>query len=420
MTDWRRRPRPQRPRRRWNSPRVASVRSWGILDPNLRDASLRPKSLEDHLVGIARGLALVIRAAHGPSEQREAQDAACDRGPQRWQVAQRVSDELRARGHHLCEVHYCALGRGRDLAPSVGFRDHAARELRRGGAQIHDLRGIERHHRGRAAIARQHAGGAAHEPPIAVEPALQFDDQRSPAGHEVAQFAKRDHAVAGRLEGNALELDGGRRVEPSVAFGEAAERIVVVHHGLAVRADLQIAFDAVMPRDRGGECRGRVLDDGFLIMQPTVRHGSPRAVRAADRDRPWTARQPTSKMPSTSTAASPGSTATPTVVRACRPLSPSAATMRSEAPFITLGPSRKPGSELMKPPKRITCLTLSRSPSAALTWASTLTAQARAAFWPSSRDTPLPSLPLATSLPLASRQIWPETNSSVPTRTKGM
>src|SRR5262249_7298743 len=222
-----------------------------------------------------------------------------------------------------------------------------------------------------AAMAGRRAGAGAAEPPIAVELALQFDDQRSPARHEVAQFAKRDHAIAGRLEGNALELAGGRRVEPSVAFGEAAKRIVVVHHGLAVRADLQIAFDAVMPRDRGGECRGRVLDDGFLIMQPTVRHGpcdQPIEIGHGPR------RQPTSKLPSTPTAASPGSTATPTVVRACRPLSPSAATMRSEAPFITLGPSRKPGSELMKPPKRTTCLTLSRSPSAPLTWASTLTA----------------------------------------------
>src|SRR5215467_11323516 len=51
----------------------------------LRHASLRPKSLEDHLVGIARGLALVIRAAHGPGEQREAEGAACDRGQQRRQ-----------------------------------------------------------------------------------------------------------------------------------------------------------------------------------------------------------------------------------------------------------------------------------------------------------------------------------------------
>ena len=67
---------------------------------------------------------------------------------------------------------------------------------------------------------------------------------------------------------------------------------------------------------------------------------------------------------------------TPTVVRAWRPLSPNAVTIRSDAPFITLGPSAKPGAELMKPPSRTTRATLSRSPSAALSCASRLTAQA--------------------------------------------
>ena len=42
----------------------------GQFDHGLRHASLRPKPLEDHLVGIARGLAPVIHAAHGPGEQR--------------------------------------------------------------------------------------------------------------------------------------------------------------------------------------------------------------------------------------------------------------------------------------------------------------------------------------------------------------
>ena len=55
---------------------------------------------------------------------------------------------------------------------------------------------------------------------------------------------------------------------------------------------------------------------------------------------------------------------------------------------------------------------------AALTWASRLIAQARAAFWPSSTETSAPSLPLATSLP-SSRQIWPDTISKLPVRTNG-
>jgi Predicted branched-chain amino acid permease (azaleucine resistance) len=58
---------------------------------------------------------------------------------------------------------------------------------------------------------------------------------------------------------------------------------------------------------------------------------------------------------------------------------------------MTLGPSAKPGAELMKPPKRTTRVTLSKSPSAALSCASKLTAQARAAFCPSSIETPPPN-----------------------------
>jgi len=54
------------------------------------------------------------------------------------------------------------------------------------------------------------------------------------------------------------------------------------------------------------------------------------------------------------------------VVRAWRPLSPNAATIRSEAPLSTFGPSRKSGAELTKPPSRTTRTTLSRSPRAAL------------------------------------------------------
>src|ERR1700693_4769700 len=48
-------------------------------------------------------------------------------------------------------------------------------------------------------------------------------------------------------------------------------------------------------------------------------------------------------MPSTSTAASAGSEATPTVVRAWRPLSPKAATIRGEGAVGPLGPVKKVG-----------------------------------------------------------------------------
>ena len=45
--------------------------------------------------------------------------------------------------------------------------------------------------------------------------------------------------------------------------------------------------------------------------------------------------------------------------------------------------------------------------------------EAFAAFAPSSIETPPPSLPLATSLPSLSKQIWPEITSTLPVRTNG-
>ena len=67
----------------------------------------------------------------------------------------------------------------------------------------------------------------------------------------------------------------------------------------------------------------------------------------------------------------------------------------------------------MKPPSRTTRVTLSRSPSAALSCASRLMAQARAAFCPSSIETPPPSWPLAASLPSVPKQSWPDTDHEI-------
>src|SRR6185437_6797070 len=201
------------------------------------------------------------------------------------------------------------------------------------------------------------------------------------------------------------------------AFGETADRVVMVHHRLAIGGELDIAFDAEIARYRS-QCRGRhVFDDAACgVVQPAVGDRPRRQpVGCAHLAAPA---QETSNSPSTSTAASAGSAATPTVVRAWRPLSPKAATIRSEAPLSTFGPSRKSGAELIKPPSRTTRTTLSRSPSAALIWASKLMAQPRAAAAPCSIVTPAPNLPLAISLPSASKQTWPEMTSRFPVRTK--
>ena len=129
--------------------------------------------------------------------------------------------------------------------------DDAAREARRDRPQRFDHGGVERHHRHRPAIARQHLGDAPHQPQVAVEMALELEHQRGAAGDQIAQFAERHHAVGGRLETHRLELGGGHVGEPAAALGEAAQRIVVMHHGLAVGADLEIGFDAEAAGDGG-------------------------------------------------------------------------------------------------------------------------------------------------------------------------
>src|SRR5579863_5772762 len=187
-----------------------------------------------------------------------------------------------------------------------------------------------------------------------------------------------------------------------------------MHHGLAIGGELNIAFDGEVAVDGGESCARHVLDNAArAIVQATMGHRPRR--QPVGRAHPYEI----SKTPSTSTEASAGSADTPTVVRACRPLSPNAATIRSEAPLSTFGPSRKSGAELTKPPRRTTRATLSRSPIAALTCARRLIAQPRAAAAPCSMVTPAPSLPLAINLPSAPRQTWPDTNSKFPLRTKG-
>src|SRR6185312_459672 len=283
-------------------------------------------------------------------------------------------------------------------------------------AQRNDLVGVEGHANCGSRVGREHLGHPLHELAIAIEMALHLDHQRHAAGHEGAEIRQRHHALGGVLEVDGLQFCRGLCRQCPAALGEAAELVVMMHHRLAVGSELDIAFDGEIPRDRGFRRGRHVLDDAARNIMQAAMSDRPR------RQPIWSTHalvlQDISNRPSTSTAASAGSEATPTVVRAWRPLSPNTATIRSEAPFSTFGPSRKSGAELMKPPSRTTRMTLSRSPSAALTCASRLMPQPRAAACPCSMVTPPPSLPLAISLPSASKQTWPDTNSRFPVRTK--
>ncbi len=84
-------------------------------------------------------------------------------------------------------------------------------------------------------------------------------------------------ASLGELEANAIAAHTvvDQAVEAAFARGEAAEHVVMVHHGFAVGADLQIDLDAVAGRDRRTHGAGRIFDHPMRgIMQATVRDRS--------------------------------------------------------------------------------------------------------------------------------------------------
>src|ERR1051326_2181861 len=358
---------------------------------------LRPYSFENRLIRPFRRLGPVRLAAHGPCQHRSPQHMTGEERRQGREIRDRIGQELRPGAREVANViRRSPPARAESLAGTAASalgHEPACNPRRRLPHHGH-LERIERHQRGRTRAASEDLCRAQRQAPIAVAEALEFDGKRRAAGDEVEQFAERDDAVGRVLQLYALEIRGGHGGKGAAPVGHPPERRVMMHHRLAVGRDLQVGLDAVARRDRGREGARRVLDRA-LPVQPAV----------GDRafGEPVETAHDTSNEPSTSTAALSGSAATPTVVRACRPLSPNARTIRSEAPFITLGPSGKPAAELMKPPSRTTRITLSRSPSAALIWHRMLIAQARAAFWPSSIETPAPSWPCATSWPSASK-----------------
>src|SRR6266571_1144043 len=119
--------------------------------------------------------------------------------------------------------------------------------------------------------------------------------------------------------------------------------------------------------------------------------------------------QGASTMASTSTGTPRGRAARPTAERACLPASPKTSTSSSLAPLTTLGWSWKSGALATKPVTLTTLRTRERSPSSALSAASRLMAQRRAASTPSSTPNPsAPSRPRCEGAP-STIGTWPET-----------
>src|SRR5258708_12427810 len=79
--------------------------------------------------------------------------------------------------------------------------------------------------------------------------ALHLDYQRDPAGDQRAEIGERHHLLAGILELDRLEFGGGLAEQCAGTLGEAAERVVVMHHRLAVGGKLYVAFDRKIASD---------------------------------------------------------------------------------------------------------------------------------------------------------------------------
>jgi hypothetical protein len=79
------------------------------------------------------------------------------------------------------------------------------------------------------------------------------------------------------LEFDCLELLRGHAEQRPAAFGEAAERVVMMHHGLAIGGELQVDFDVEISIDRSPDRSRHIFDDASReVMQAAVGNRSRR------------------------------------------------------------------------------------------------------------------------------------------------
>jgi hypothetical protein len=162
----------------------------------------------------------------------------------------------------------------------------------------------------RAAMSRDDLDRAPRQRHVPVEAALDLHDQRDTAGDRVEEVLEgRDAIVGAAGDRGRRQLMRAALLHGPGAACEALQGIIMEHHGLAVGGILHVAFDGVAALDRGSRRGHRVLDYAPApLMQAPVSDGPG--------DQPVGRAHRTSNMPSTSTAASSGSSATPIVERA--------------------------------------------------------------------------------------------------------
>ena len=132
---------------------------------------------------------------------------------------------------------------------------------------------IERHHRHRTGVFREHLASAGDQTGIAVETALELQQQRGATRNQIAEFAHRQHPICRRSKRDALELRHFECIDAAAALGHSLQNVVMMNRGVAIRRDLQVDLDGISGSDGCLDGGLRVLDDACgRIVQSAMRN----------------------------------------------------------------------------------------------------------------------------------------------------
>ena len=237
------------------------------------------------------------------------------------QVAQAVGEKVRACRRKVEELRQRAFLPCVQMRPFailraiVGLRHHAQRNMldaqwRAAGAQMrHHLR-VEALEADRPVIGRRASRHALRQPQIAIEAALDLADQRRHGADQRQELGQGGDQIAA-AQPHAPQFLRREGVDAAGVTGQPLQREIVEDDGLPIFRQLHVAFDGEGLRDGRAGGADAVLDcpPGPAIMQAAMGDGA--------RGEPvGRVNHSNSNMASTSTEASRGSSATPTVVRA--------------------------------------------------------------------------------------------------------